>query len=160
MILVVLLVAAQASVSFALRTRRFHGYLIAHLERAFGRPVQVSQFSAQIFPLPRLEMTGITVGEDPSFGNEYFLRAENMQASLRWMGLLRGHFEFGTMSLTRPSLILVRNWRGQWNLEGWLPPAQLKSRGGPVAFGRGLPQVPAITGENRVRRWPDQFQDR
>jgi AsmA family len=133
--LVVLLVATQASVSLALKTRRFHGYLIAHLERTFGRPVEVSQFSAQIFPLPRLEMNGITVGEDPSFGNEYFLRAENMQASLRWMGLLRGHFEFGTMSLTRPSLILVRDWRGQWNLEGWLPPAELKSRGGPVAFG-------------------------
>jgi hypothetical protein len=30
------------------------------------------------------------------------------------------------MSLTHPSLILVRNGRGQWNLEGWLPPAESK----------------------------------
>src|SRR5450432_423941 len=123
-----LLVVAQVSVSFTLRTRRMHGYLIAHLERAFGRPVQVNVFSAQIFPLPRLEMDGITIGEDPGFGNEYFLRAETMQASFRWMGLLQGHFEFGTMSLTRPSLILVRSAHGQWNLEQWLPPAEGKTQ--------------------------------
>lgn len=115
--------AAQLCVSFALRTKRMHGYLIAQLERAFGRPVQVSEFSAEILPIPRLDMGGITVGEDPGFGSEYFLRAERMQASLRWMGLLTGHFEFGTMSLTRPSLILVRNAAGRWNLEDWLPPS-------------------------------------
>src|SRR5260370_25604690 len=47
-----------------------------------------------------------------------------MGAGLRWMGLLRGHFEFGTMSLGKPSLILVRNAEGRWNLERWLPPAK------------------------------------
>jgi hypothetical protein len=135
LVLVALFIVVQISVSLALGTRRMHGYLIAHLERAFGRPVQVNGFSAQIFPLPRLEMDGITVGEDPGFGNEYFLRAEKMQAGLRWMGLLRGHFEFGTMSLTRPSLILVHNERGQWNLEGWLPPAEQSHPRGPGTYG-------------------------
>jgi len=37
--------------------------------------------------------------------------------------LLRGHFEFGTLAFSRPSLILVRNAEGRWNLERWLPPA-------------------------------------
>src|SRR5664279_4077245 len=111
-----LFVVAQLGASLAMRTRRMHGYLIAQLERSFGRPVQVGDFSLQVLPIPRLDMDGITVGEDPSFGQEYFLRAESMQASLRWMGLLRGHVELGTMTLTRPSLILVRNPIGQWNL--------------------------------------------
>jgi hypothetical protein len=122
-LLAALIVGVQLSVSFALRTTRMHGYLIAHLERAFGRPVQVNQFSAEILPMPRLDMDGITIGEDPAFGHEYFLRADRMQAGLRWMGLLRGHFSFGTMSLTRPSLNLVRNANGRWNLEDWLPPS-------------------------------------
>jgi AsmA family len=126
-LLAVLVVAAQLCVSFALRTKRMHGYLIARLERAFGRRVEVSVFSADILPIPRLEMEGITIGEDPAFGNEYFLRAETMQASLRWMGLLHGQFAFGTMSLTRPSLILVRSAGGRWNLEDWLPPSSPKS---------------------------------
>ena len=123
---VVLLVAAQVGVSLLARTKRMHGYLNAHLERAFGRPVEVRRFSVQILPIPEVDAIGVTIGEDPAFGHEYFLRAENMAASLRWMGLLRGHFEFGTMSLTRPSLILVRNAQGRWNLEEWLPPVKAK----------------------------------
>ena len=132
---VMLFVAAQLGASLVLRTKRIHGYLTAQLERAFGRPVQVGEFSAQLLPIPRLNMAGITVGEDPAFGHEYFLRADGMQASLRWVGLLRGHFELGTMSLTRPSLILVRIPTGQWNLEEWLPRSKNRSGGDVAAHG-------------------------
>ena len=124
LVLVAALFAVQAGVSFLVRTHRMRDYLIAQLESAFGRPVEAGRFSVQILPIPELDVEGVTIGEDPAFGHEYFLRAEHMAASLRWMGLLRGHFEFGTMSLTRPSLILVRNAQGRWNLEGWLPPAR------------------------------------
>ena len=123
------LVAVQVGVSVLVKTRPMRGFLVAHLESAFGRPVNVETFSIQILPIPQLDVEGVTIGEDPAFGQEYFLRAERMTASLRWMGLLRGRFQFGTMSLTRPSLILVRNAEGRWNLEGWLPPARLKSAG-------------------------------
>jgi hypothetical protein len=127
LLVVALLVAAQVGVSSLARTHRVRAYLIAHLESAFGRPVEVGRFSVGILPIPELRVDAVTIGEDPAFGHEYFLRAEHMTASFRWMGLLRGHFEFGTMSLTRPSLILVRNTEGRWNLEGWLPPARAMS---------------------------------
>jgi hypothetical protein len=123
-VLLALMLAVQAGVSLLLRTHRARGYLVAHLESAFGRPVEVGRFSVQILPIPELDADGVTIGEDPEFGSEYFLRAEHMTARLRWLGLLRGHFEFGTMSFTRPSLILVRNADGHWNLERWLPPAR------------------------------------
>ena len=139
-VVVLLLVAVQVGVSLLARTHRMHGYLIAHLERAFGRPVEVRRFSVQILPIPEVDAVGVTIGEDPAFGHEYFLRAENMAASLRWMGLLRGHFEFGTMSLTRPSLILVRNAQGRWNLEDWLPPVKAKPGDPGTFYG---PQQPA-----------------
>jgi len=69
--------------------------------------VEVTSFDARILPSPQLDANGVTVGEDPAFGHEYFLRAERLSAGVRWTGLLRGHFEFGTMSLSKPSLILV-----------------------------------------------------
>jgi len=103
-----------------------HAYLVAHLERAFGRQVEVVSFDARILPRPQLDANEVTVGEDSSFGHEYFLRAERLSAGLRWTGLLKGHFEFGTMSLNKPSLILVKNVQGRWNLEGWLPPAETR----------------------------------
>ncbi|HTZ49194.1 MAG TPA: AsmA family protein [Verrucomicrobiae bacterium] len=122
--ILLLTLLAQAGVSLLVRTHRMRGYLIAHLESAFGRPVQAGQFAVQILPIPELELEAVTIGEDPSFGNEYFLRADAMTARFRWFGLLRGRLEFGTMSFSHPSLILVRNAAGRWNLEGWLPPAK------------------------------------
>jgi hypothetical protein len=123
-VLLAILLGLQAGISLLVRTHRMRGYLIAHLESAFGRPVQAGRFSVHILPIPELEVDAVTIGEDPAFGHEYFLRADQMTAGFRWLGLLRGHIEFGTMSFTRPSLILVRNSEGRWNLERWLPPAQ------------------------------------
>jgi hypothetical protein len=147
LIIVALVIACQAGVSALSRTRRVHRYLVAQLERSFGRPVEVTQFDVRILPSPRLDANGVSVGEDPAFGNEYFLRAERLSASFRWTGLLRGHFEFGTLSLSRPSLILVRNTQGRWNLERWLPPAKGSST---VTRVYGPPPAPAPV--NRLQK--------
>src|SRR5260370_8407549 len=96
---------------------------------------------------PRVDANGVRVGEDPAFGYEYFLRAERLSASFRWTGLLRGHFEFGTLSLSRPSLILVRNTQGRWNLERWPPPAKGSSAATRVY---GPPSAPAPV--NRLQK--------
>ena len=63
----------------------------------------------------------MTVGEDPRFGHEYFLRAESLEVRLRWQSLFLGRVELGMLSLKRPSLNLVQNSEGDWNLAEWLP---------------------------------------
>jgi hypothetical protein len=146
--IVVLVLALQAAVSLLARTHRVHAYLVAQLERAFGRQVEVANFDARILPRPQLDANAVTVGDDPSFGHEYFLRAERLSAGLRWMGLLRGHFEFGTMSLNKPSLILVRNSEGRLNLERWLPPARVDALQSPRVYGPPSPVAPV----NRLQR--------
>jgi len=146
--IVALLVAIQIGVSLLVRTHRMHAYLTTQLEQAFGRPVEVGHFAVQLLPAPRLDAEQVTVGEDPAFGNEYFLRADNLSAGLRWTGLLRGHFEFGTLSLTRPSLILVRNNQGRWNLERWLPPAKAAAEATARVYG----PPSAIAPVNRLLR--------
>ncbi len=146
--IVALVIVLQACVSLLARTHRVHAYLVEHLERAFGRPVEVGSFDARILPRPRLDAEGIIVGEDPAFGHEYFLRAEHLSANLRWMGLLRGHFEFGTMALNKPSLILVRNSEGRWNLEKWLPPAKVNPSQNASAYGPTSP----VASVNRLEK--------
>lgn len=123
LLILALLIGVQVAASLAVKSRHIRSFMLARVAAAFGRPVQVDDFWIQILPIPEVQMDRVTIGEDPGFGREYFLRADRMNARLRWTGLLRGRFEFGTMSLTRPSLILVRNPEGRWNLEGWLPPA-------------------------------------
>jgi hypothetical protein len=148
LVLAALVVVSQVGVSLLVRTHRVHNYLIEHLEHAFGRPVEVAHFNVSLLPSLRLAADEVTIGEDPAFGNEYFLRAERLEAGLRWTGLLRGHFEFGTLSLSRASLILVRNGEGRWNLERWLPPAKITAANGSPVYG---PQS-AATVSNRLNR--------
>ncbi|HUC54822.1 MAG TPA: AsmA family protein [Candidatus Cybelea sp.] len=141
-------IALQVAVSLLARTPRVHSYLVAHLERAFGRQVEVASFDARILPSLQIDANRVTVGEDISFGHEYFLRAERLSAGLRWMGLLRGHFEFGTISLNKPSLILVRNSEGRWNLERWLPPPRADVLQSQRHFGPPSPVAPV----NRLQK--------
>lgn len=142
------LVVLQVAASLLVRTHRVHTYLVAHLERAFGRPVQVVNFGVRVFPGPQVIAEQLSVGEDSAFGYEYFLRAEQLRAELQWVGMLRGHFDFGTLLLNRPSLVLVRNPEGRWNLERWLPPTKPSSPPGGRVYGPS----PATTPVNRLER--------
>jgi hypothetical protein len=120
-ILAAVLLLASEGFSLLLRTAASRRYLTARLESSFGRPVEVRAFSFSLLDGPRIEALDVSVAEDPRFGQEYFLRAEQLTAGPRWSALLSGHFEFGTLSFTQPTLNLVRMADGHWNLESWLP---------------------------------------
>ena len=137
-----LVLVAQFGLNLVLRIHRVRQSMITRLERTFGRRVEVQSFTAALLP-PGLDAEGITVGEDPAFGNEYFLRADRLSARLRLLGLLAGRFEFGTLSLDRPSLILVKNSEGRWNLERWLPPAAWTDLGANKSTPPKPPDTPA-----------------
>src|SRR2546425_8535857 len=74
------LAAGNVAASRAMHTGRVHRYLTARLESAFGRTVEVGQFDLRLSPSLRIEAQSVTVGEDPAFGHEYFLRAERVTA--------------------------------------------------------------------------------
>ena len=120
-ILGVLLWLAGIASSLVIQHSSLKTRLTAHLSAAFGRPVEVGRYDLSFLGGPALEAESVTVGEDPRFGNEYFLRAESITVRLRWQSLLRGHLHLGTLSLSNPSLNLVRNPEGDWNLAEWLP---------------------------------------
>jgi AsmA-like C-terminal region len=112
---------ATEGISLAMQYTSLHKKLTHRLEAAFGRPVEVGHYDFSLWGGPVLEARSVSVAEDPRFGNEYFLRAESMSVRLRWQSVLRGRFELGTLSLIRPSMNLVRNAAGDWNLAQWLP---------------------------------------
>ncbi len=118
----VLLLAASFGFSRALRGRAARRYLIAQLSSSFGRPVDVSWFDFSLLDGAKIQAHFVSVSEDPHFGSEYFLRADTVTAGLRWTALFIGRFEFGSVSLSRPSLNLARDAEGRWNIERWLPP--------------------------------------
>jgi hypothetical protein len=118
--LVVLWISGLA-ISSAIQHTALKRRITARLESAFGRPVEVGNYALDIWGRPTLEARNIVVGEDPRFGHEYFLRAESLTMNFRWLSLLRGRVEFGAIALQHPSLNLIRNPDGDWNLAEWLP---------------------------------------
>ena len=156
---VFLLWVACEGISLTIQHTRLRRILTARIEAAFGRPVEVESYDFSLWHGPALDANSVTVGEDPRFGHEYFLRAESMTVRLRWASLLRGHVELGTLSLTRPSLNLVRNASGDWNLGEWLP----QPAGDPSASSAGRSVAPVLRrplSQDRGRRRPHQFQER
>jgi hypothetical protein len=132
LVLVFLWMAAEG-ISLAIQQTRLQKKLTRRLEAAFGRPVEVGSYDFSLWGGPVLKARSVSIADDPRFGNEYFLRAESMAVRLRWQSLLRGRIELGTLSLTRPSLNLVRNASGDWNLAEWLPrPAEVHPPSEPV----------------------------
>jgi hypothetical protein len=139
--LLIFLWLADLGVSLLIRHTRLQRTLTARLESVFGRSVEVGSYDFSLWGGPTLLAHSVTFGEDPRFGHEYFLRADSLTVRLRWQSFFRGHMELGAIALESPSLNLVRNGDGDWNVAEWLP----KSVGGapssslpgpPVRFGR------------------------
>jgi hypothetical protein len=162
LIAVLVFVTMEIVLDRVVASHRAQKYLTARLEQAFGRTVEVSYFDLRWFPIPAITAHSVTIGEDPRFGREYFLRADSVTAGLRWRGLFTGRLELGTVELSQPSLNLVRNPDGLWNVGSWLPPpgssapktsgakatrvggqlSKIEIDGGRVNFSRGLDRRP------------------
>jgi uncharacterized protein involved in outer membrane biogenesis len=84
---------------------------------ALGRRVEITSASLRLLPRPGFDLQNFVVYDDPAFSAEPMLRSDEVTASLRLTSLLHGRLEISRLSLTEPSLNLVRNNEGHWNLE-------------------------------------------
>ncbi|MEK7214210.1 MAG: AsmA family protein, partial [Chloroflexota bacterium] len=94
-------------------------------ERQWGRPVEVGRVQAQFLPEPGLRSYRVKVSDLEAFGAEPFLQAQEVYWRLKLGSLIRGRLECTRLHLVRPSLNLVRNAQGAWNLALWAQRAAL-----------------------------------
>jgi hypothetical protein len=97
--------------------QRLRARVVRSISLALGRQVDVESVSLRFLPQPGFELRKFVVHDDPSFGAEPVLQSSDVIALLRVGSLLRGRLEIARLSLTEPSLNLVRNSEGHWNLE-------------------------------------------
>lgn len=84
---------------------------------AVGRQVEIGKVRLRMLPQPGFDLENFVVNDDPAFGAEPLLRAQDVSAAIRLTSLLRGRLEVSNLSLTEPSVNLVRNREGHWNIE-------------------------------------------
>jgi hypothetical protein len=99
---------------------RFKANVTQMISDSLGRKVSVGAITLRLIPQPGLDLTDFQVEEDAAFSAEPMLRADEVTAYLRLTALWQGRFEIARLSLKNPSLNLVRNAQGDWNIESLL----------------------------------------
>jgi AsmA family/AsmA-like C-terminal region len=118
----VLIVAAVLLVLFVFRpgANGLRKRIVSSVGMALGRRVEVQWVKLRILPQPGFDLENFIVYDDPTFGAEPMLRAEEVTATLRLRSLIRGRLEIGRLDLKEPSFNLVRGEDGHWNIEALL----------------------------------------
>ena len=87
---------------------------------ALGRRVELDNVSLHFLPRPGFDLEGLVIYDDPAFSAEPMIRAQEVSAAIRLRSLLRGRLEMARLSASEPSINLVRNNEGRWNLASLL----------------------------------------
>jgi AsmA protein len=86
----------------------------------------MDKVSVHLLPVPGFTLENLVVSEDPAFGDEPVIRAMKVVLTLRPSSLWRRHVEISSIRFevddngSAPSLNLVRNARGEWNVQSLL----------------------------------------
>ncbi len=116
-VVVVLLLALMPPL---LNVNRLQRRIAASISASLGRPVHLDNVTLHLLPMPGFTLQNLVVSEDPAFGAEPIIRANSVDVTLRPSSLWRRHVEFSTISFDQPSLNLVRNAAGEWNVQSLL----------------------------------------
>jgi AsmA protein len=96
---------------------RLKNRIAGTIGQALQRQVEIGSVQLHLLPSPGFDLEDFVVHDDPNFSAEPLIRAQEVTATLRLTALLRTRLEVSRLSLTEPSLNLVRNDQGHWNIE-------------------------------------------
>jgi AsmA family len=115
-------VAALLLILFLFRpgVYRLRNRIAVTIGSALGRRVALDSVRLRLLPRPGFDLEGLVIYDDPAFSAEPMIRAQEVSAAIRFRSLLRGRLEIATLSAAEPSINLVRNNEGRWNLASLL----------------------------------------
>ena len=120
----------------------YKGRITRLISQSLARPVRLSSVQVRLLPWPGFEISNLSVAEDPAYGAEPVLYANQVIASIRLLALLRGRVEIGKISVDLATLNLVRAGPGRWNLDPLFRTAAEKAE--PSSGARRAPRLPYL----------------
>ncbi len=115
-VLAVLAIAAAVILPKVLNPERYRPRIEQMLTEVTGRKAEVGTMRLHVFPVPGITADGFTLGEDPAFGTEPFLKADRIDARVRLMPLFSSRLDVISFDVEKPVAHLKRDAKGRWNL--------------------------------------------
>jgi hypothetical protein len=111
-----LLVGLVLALPYLVDVNQHRPRIEAELQQRLDRSVSLGHLQLSLWPFGvRVEQA--TIGDDPRFATDRpFAQADELYVSLRLWPLLRGEVELRAVELRRPSIELVRDTDGTWNV--------------------------------------------
>src|ERR1700744_1326544 len=91
LVLVLLLLSLTPPV---LNVSRYERRIVTSMSESLGRPVHLDNVTLHLLPMPGFTLQNLVVSEDPAFGNEPTIRANEVVARLRVSSLWQRCVEF------------------------------------------------------------------
>jgi AsmA protein len=111
------LVFAIAALAPVLSANRFRTRIQRALETALNRKVSIGSVHYTILRGPGFSVEDVLIDEAPEYGIEPFAHVESLEAHVRVLSMLSGRLAFSKLVLNEPSLNLVKNGAGPWNIQ-------------------------------------------
>jgi uncharacterized protein involved in outer membrane biogenesis len=112
---VVLLGIAVMSVPFLMNVNFYREAIQTQLSQALNRDVVLDELHLTVFPLA-IESKDVRISDDPAFRREDFIRIGDFRLHLNLWPLLHRELQVTSLEMIGPSVWLVKNSQGLWNL--------------------------------------------
>ena len=91
--------------------------ILARVSDALGRRVDVGQIKARMGFGVSIEVSGLKIADDAAFSEKPFLSANEVSVEVEFVPLLYGEAKVTRLELINPDIRIVRNARGDLNIE-------------------------------------------
>jgi uncharacterized protein involved in outer membrane biogenesis len=92
------------------------GYILARASDALGRPVEIQDIKATIGWGVKMNVTGVKIGDDPSFSQLPFLQASDVYVNVELLPLLSRSLKVTSLAVKQPQLRIIRDRAGTLNV--------------------------------------------
>jgi AsmA protein len=114
-IFIVVVVAALLVFAATFNVNKYHDTIQSELEKNLGRKTTLGDMHLSLFP-PRFRVQDPAIADDPHFSPDApFVKAQELDVSVKLMPLLHKQLEINSLILHRPSVNLIKNSAGVWN---------------------------------------------
>src|SRR3954464_13592726 len=124
MLVVVVLILLAIIVPPFISLNRLKGRVGATIGNSLGRRVSVGRIRLRPLTQPAFDLSDGPIHDDPAFSSEPMLHADSVTATLRLSSLWRRRLEIAPPPFKEPSVNLMRNEAGKWNVAALVERAQ------------------------------------